>query len=259
MRPIRAGDPDGVPGPVRIARPAADRVRPGRRAADDPRPGRRTGRATARGARRAERCRTAPGGRHRATLSAPPVGRPAAARGDRGRDGAGSGRHRGRRADVDARRVAPRRDPAADARPARAASGLVPVHHARPLARVGRGRPDRGRVPRPDRGDRPGGRGHREPQAPVHESPGLGDPRAGGGRGRRPARAGRRDAVGAQRPARLPVPSAMLALRGARTARGLHDDRPARRHRRGRRPARGRVPFPAGRTPRNIDRRRLHP
>ena len=192
----------------------------------------RRGTAT-RGAGRADRCRAASGGRDRATSSAPPVGRTAAARGGRGHDGARSGRHRGRRADVDARRVAPRRDPAPDAGPARAAPGLVPVHHARPLARVGRRRSHRGGVSRPDRGDRSVRRGHRAPQAPVHESAGLGDPGAGGRRRRRSDRAGRRDAVGAQRPARLPLPSSMLALRGARPARGVHDDRSARRQRSG--------------------------
>ena len=61
-------------------------------------------------------------------------------------------------------------------------------------------------------------------------------------------RAGRRDAVGAERPAGLSLPSAMLALRGARTARGVHDDRSARRHRRARRSARGRVSLPVGPT-----------
>ena len=175
------GHPDGVPGPVRVARPAADRLRPGRGAADDPRPSRRARPSGAtRVLARDDRCRTASAGRDRATSSAPPLGRPAPARGDR------RPRWCSTRsvivADepvVDARRVAPRRDPPADARPARAAPGLVPVHHARPLARLGRGRSHRRGLPRPDRGDRCGGRRHREPPAPVHEGARLGDPRAG--------------------------------------------------------------------------------
>ena len=49
----------------------------------------------------------------------------------------------------------------------------------------------------------------------------------------------RRDAVGAEHPARVPVPSAVLALRGARPSRALPDRRPVA----GRRGARRRVPF----------------
>ncbi len=71
------------------------------------------------------------------------VRRTASARGDRGRAGAGAEGHRGGRAGVQPRRLGARRDPRpADEAPARAQT-VDPDRHARPGARVDRGRPSR--------------------------------------------------------------------------------------------------------------------
>ena len=143
------------------------------------------------GRRRARVRRPAPGGGVRGPLPARALRRPAAARGDRGRAGDGPGADRRRRAGLDARRLDPHRAPAPDARPAQGARAHLPVHHPRPVAGLGAGRPDRRDVPRPDHGDRPRRAGHPVAAQPVHAGAGVGEPVTGPARGRRTGQAGR--------------------------------------------------------------------
>ena len=90
-----------------------------------------------------------------------------------------------RRAGLDARRVDPDRAPPPDARPPPRARPDLPVHHPRPVARLGHRRPDRRHVPRQDHGDRPGGAGHPLAAQPVHAGARVGQPVARpAGRGR---------------------------------------------------------------------------
>src|SRR5207244_6698495 len=123
-------------------------------------------------------------------------------------------RRRGR-AGVDARCLLARGDPTADAGPPRAPRPCLPVHHARPLARVGCRRPHRGRLPGTDRGGWSLGRSQHTPGTPVHTLSGIGDPRPGGRCRSRADPAAGRDAVRTGHPRRLPVPSAVLAVRSA--------------------------------------------
>ena len=190
---------DGVPGPVRLARPpphdrrdrrrAARGARPAPRARGPPRPGRRAARSG--GAR--------PVVPHPAAPRA--LRRPAPAR--RHRPGAG-GRARPdrvRRADRVARRV----DPGAGAQPARPAAGRarpdVPVHRPRPGGRAARQRPHRGHVPGPHRRDRHRRPGRRRPRPPLH---------AGAAVRRAAARSAGRAALGGAScsPATCPSPTA---------------------------------------------------
>ena len=89
----------------------------------------------------------------------------------------------------------------------------LPVHHPRPVARVGDRRPHRGHVPRPDHGDRHGRARHQGPAQPVHRGAGLGIAVAGAAdrRDERPSRTILKgetpDAVA--HPDRLPVPPAL--------------------------------------------------
>ena len=96
------------------------------------------------------------------------VRRPAPARRHRRRARPRPGAGRRRRAGEHARRLDPDGAAAADARPAGRARPDVPVHHPRPVARLGDRRPRRGHVPRPDHGDRAGERGDLRAAAPVH-------------------------------------------------------------------------------------------
>ena len=67
----------------------------------------------------------------------------------------------------------------------------LPVHHPRPVDRLGPRRPDRRHVPRQDHGDRAGGAGHPDAAQPVHPGAGVGRPVARSarrGRARRRAR-----------------------------------------------------------------------
>ena len=176
-----------LPGPVRDAEPQAHDRRVRRRAAR-----RQQHRQDAQGARRARGRRArvrghAPGRRLRRPLSPRAVGRATAARRDRRGPRDEPGARGRRRARVDARRVDPHRAPAPDARPPARTRAHLPVHHPRPVAGVGAGRPDRRDVPRPDHGDRAGGAGHPRAAEPVHAGAGLGQPVTGPAR-RRPVR-----------------------------------------------------------------------
>ena len=143
--------PDDLPGPVRVAGPADDRRRDRRRAAGRPR--RRHEGGAARAGPRAAGDR-GPQPRLRRPLPARVLRRPAAAH--RGGAGARAGPRpdRRRRADLRARRV----DPGPGDQPAREAPGParadLPVHRPRPVGRPPHQRPDRGDVPRADRGAR---------------------------------------------------------------------------------------------------------
>ena len=137
-------DPFGSLNPVKtirhhLARPlkihglverGADR-RAHRRAADD-------GRAGAAGALRRQ-------------VSVRALGRPASARRDRPRARRRADRARGRRADLDARRLDPRRHPQPDARPEGARAARVPLRHARSRERPLHRRLHARHVRRPDR------------------------------------------------------------------------------------------------------------
>ena len=110
-----------LPGAVRVAQPAPARRAHGRGAARDPPEGAARGRA-ARPRRGGARARGAARGVRRA-LPARALGRPAAARRDRPRDRDPARVHRPRRADVVARPLRARADPAAPGRPASRAAG----------------------------------------------------------------------------------------------------------------------------------------
>ena len=89
------------------------------------------------------------------------------------------------------------------------ARGDLPVHHPRPLARLGHLRPHRGHVPGQDRRDRRDRRGRVQPAAPLHQGADLGDPGArpdGQARAHDPHR---RDAQPGGHPDGLPVPPAL--------------------------------------------------
>ncbi len=118
----------------------------------------RDGRARARGRRRRE-------------VPARALGRTAPARGDRsGPCRRAEGRARGR-ADLDARRVDPARDPEPRPRAQGARADRVPVHHARPRERAVRRRRDPRDVQGPDRRARPDRGGAPVPSPRVHEAP----------------------------------------------------------------------------------------
>ena len=149
----------------------------------------------------------------RATLSAPSLRRTAAARGARLRDGAGAEPRRRRRARVDARRLPPRRDPAADARALREQRNLsyLFITHDLSLAWVVA---DRiavvylGRIVEVG----PAAEVIGEPRHPYTKAlvSVIPVPRRGAIEDQIVLQG--RDAVGAQRPLRLPLPSSMLAL-----------------------------------------------
>ena len=104
----------------------------------------------------------------RAVLPALParaLRRPAPARRDRRRAGARARDHRGRRARLQPRRLGPRRDPQAPARPSGRLRHRDAGGDARPRARVDDRRPRRRHVPRQDRRDRTG-RGRPDAAAP---------------------------------------------------------------------------------------------
>ena len=173
------------------------------------RPSGRPGSGRARGGRAPARSRL------RLPLSARAVGRPAPARRDRRRARHGPGGDRRRRAGLDARRLDPDRAAAADARPARGARADLPVHHPRPVARLGHRRPDRRHVPRQDHGDRAGRAGHPLAAQPVHPGArlGLAVPRSADARA---ARASGRSST-ARRPTPRTSRRAAASTRAART------------------------------------------
>ena len=177
LRAAAAADADDLPGPVRVAEPAAQR-RPHRRRAPArarPRAGRRRAARVCASCSRSSACRRTP---PRATRTS---SRAASASGSasRGRSRVNPDFIVARRARLRARRL----DPGADHQPARDAPGRVrpdvPVHRARPRRRAAHLRPDRGHVPRLDRRGLAGGRALRQPAAPVHDLAALGgaDPR----------------------------------------------------------------------------------
>ena len=164
-----ARDPDDLPGPLRVARPALHRPRHDRRAAarppDRPRQGGARGQGTRRaGAGRADAARAL----HR-PLSARALGRAASARRDRRQPGARSQAAGRRRAGVDAGRLGAGGHPVA---PGRAPEGWDghPDDHPRPVDGRALRRPDRRHVPGQDRRGRPGAGGGPKPAASVHES-----------------------------------------------------------------------------------------
>ena len=182
-----------LPGPVRDAEPEADDPRLRGRAARSS-----TGIGESRAEREAQGHRGARGGRPAAR---PPTSRSATRTSCRAASASASSSparwsmdpelDRRRRAGLDARRLDPDRAAAADARPAQGARADLPVHHPRPVARLGDRRPDRGDVPRQDHGDRAGrARSSARPHNPYTAGARL-------GRRRHPTR--RRRATRAQR------------------------------------------------------------
>ena len=165
----------------------------------------------------------------RQPLPARVLGRPAPAH----RRGPGARRrarvHRLRRADLGARRVDPGAGPQPADRPARAARADLPVRRPRPVGRQAHQRSRRGDVPRQGRRDRAARHAVRGAGPPLHARPAVG--RAGARSGRRaqapPGDPQGRRAEPGQPAARLPVPHPLLAVRAARPAGELPDDRPA--------------------------------
>ena len=126
----RAPDPAGVPGPLRLAQPAAARPRHRRHAAGRPRRHRRAPRSPSGSTRcwPASACPREMGSR----LPAAAFGRPAPARRDRPRAGAAAA-HRGvRRADQRARRLGAGADPEPAGRAAARAQPHLPLHQPQP-------------------------------------------------------------------------------------------------------------------------------
>ena len=154
-------DPFGSLNPVKTIAPSP------RAAAADPR-------RVPRGAARRARPRAARDGRPRPRravrrqVPAPALRRPAAARRDRARAGGGADGADRRRADVDARRLDPHRDPEPDARPEGARAARVPLRHARSRERALRRRHGARHVRGPDRRGRAGRAGAAGAAAPVH-------------------------------------------------------------------------------------------
>ena len=213
-----AGDADGLPGPLCLARPAPDGRGGDQRAAADPQgqarppgPGRRpagTGRA---------------GARPRQALPARVLRWPAPAH--RHRQGARPRAEvdRPRRAGVRPRRVDPGRRDEPAAGPPASAPPLVPVHRPRPVGGPAHLRDRRRDVPRPDHGDRAGGDAVHRCRPPVHAGVALGGARAGP-RDRAQPRADRalrrhpqphRPAVGVPVPHPVPEGPGALRRRGA--------------------------------------------
>ena len=133
------------------------------------------------GHRRARAGRAVPGRAVPREVPARPVGRPEAARGHGAGDHHRPQRAGGRRADLDARHVRARQDPAADARPQGGPRAHLRLHHPRPRQREVLLRPDRDHVPRPDRRDRLDRGDLRQPPPPLHEGAAAGHPRPGPG------------------------------------------------------------------------------
>ena len=167
-RRVPTARPADLPGSVRDPESAADDLRFRERTAGRQSARLRSRRARSAGAGGDGRGGASTGRRVRAPLSARAVGWPAPARRDRRRARHGARAHRGRRARLDAGRLDPDGAAAPDAGPASRARADVPVHHPRPVARLGDRRPDRGHVPRQDHGDRAGRVGHPRPAQPLH-------------------------------------------------------------------------------------------
>ena len=130
-----------------------------------------------------------------------------------------------RRADVDARRLDPHRDPQPDARPEGARAARVPLRHARSRERALRRRHRARHVRRPDRRARPGRAGAAEPAASVHAAAARLGARPGDQPTATPIEVRKGPRLGRGRPARgLPVRRALPAadrrlLRGDPRAR----------------------------------------